>query len=103
MDYLTQLKIYDMKDISMDTCNGYLKTQAGYSFKTVEQNVCGVRHFLSFLLSTDILMEDLAEKIHMPPFDSFSDNDHLGQRIKYYMQKAGVNVNEFLSQVLMNI
>lgn len=203
MDYLTQLKIYDMKDISMITCNGYLKTQAGYSFKTVEQNVCGVRHFLRFLRSTDILMEDLAEKIHMPPvsksakipsawsmeelkvmiavidrnnpigkrdyamillacvlglrigdikvlrfsnfdwnekkisliqhkthkpltlplpdavgwavidyikngrpsyyesdilflkhmppFDSFSDNDHLGQRIKYYMQKAGIS------------
>lgn len=67
MDYLTQLKIYDMKDVSMDTCYGYLKTQAGYSFKTVEQNICGVRHFLRFLLSTDILMEDLAEKIHMPP------------------------------------
>ncbi|MFA9466862.1 MAG: tyrosine-type recombinase/integrase [Velocimicrobium sp.] len=28
---------------------------------------------------------------HMPPFDSFSDNDHLGQRIKYYMQKAGIS------------
>lgn len=203
MDYLTQLKIYDMKDISMITCNGYLKTQAGYSFKTVEQNVCGVRHFLRFLRFTDILMEDLAEKIHMPlisksakipsawsmeelkamiavidrnnpigkrdyamillacvlglrigdikvlrfsnfdwnekkisliqhkthkpltlplpdavgwavidyikngrpryyesdilflkhmpPFDSFSDNDHLGQRIKYYIQKAGIS------------
>jgi integrase len=27
----------------------------------------------------------------MPPFDAFSDNDHLGNRIKYYMQKAGIN------------
>lgn len=67
MDYLTQLKIYDLKEISMDTCNGYLKTQVGYSFKTVELNVCGVRHFLRFLLSTGMLVEDFAGKIHMPP------------------------------------
>jgi site-specific recombinase XerD len=67
MDYLTQLKLYDIKDISMDTCNGYLKTQAGYSFKTVEQNVCGIRHFLRYLLSIGLLVGDFAEKIHMPP------------------------------------
>ena len=45
---------------------GYLKTQAGYSFKTVEQNVCGIRHFLRFILFTGLLIEDFAEKIHMP-------------------------------------
>lgn len=67
MDYLTQLKLQDIKDISMDTCNGYLKTQAGYSFKTVEQNVCGIRHFLRYLLSIRLLPRDYAEKIHMPP------------------------------------
>jgi len=67
MDYLTQLKLRDIKDISMDTCNRYLKTQAGYSFKTVEQNVCGIRHFLRYLLSIRLLTRDYAEKIHMPP------------------------------------
>lgn len=66
MDYLTQLKLYDINGITMDTCNGYLKTQAGYSFKTVEQNVCGVRHFLRYLLATGFVTEDFAEKIHMP-------------------------------------
>jgi len=66
MDYLAQLKIFDVKDISMSTCNGYLKTQAGYSFKTVEQNVCGVRHFLRYLLAVGLLTDDFAEKIHMP-------------------------------------
>ncbi len=203
MDYLAQLKIHNAKHISMDTCNGYLKTQVGYSFKTVEQNVCGVRHFLRYLLSIGLITEDFAEKIHMPsisknaripsawpvdelkamiaaidrnnpigkrdyamiilacvlglrigdikslrfsnfdwnekkvslvqnkthkpltlplpdpvgwavidyikngrpdyhetdivflkhmpPFDAFSDNDHLGNRIKHYMQKAGIN------------
>ena len=27
---------------------------------------------------------------HMPPFDAFSDNDHLEQRIIYHMNKAGL-------------
>ena len=203
MDYLTQLKVCDFKNMSMETCNDYLKTLAGYSFKTVEQNVCGLRHFLRYLLSVELIVDDFAEKIHMPnisksaripsawsvdelkaliaaidrnnpigkrdyamitlacilgirvgdiknlrfdnfdwnekkiafiqhkthkpltlplpdsvgwavidyikngrpnyhetdivflkhmpPFDAFSDNDHLGQRIKHYMQKAGIN------------
>lgn len=67
IDYLTQIDICDVQEISMDTCNRYLKTQAGYSFKTVEQNVCGVRHFLRFLLSIGLLTDNFAEKIHMPP------------------------------------
>jgi site-specific recombinase XerD len=203
MDYLTQLKVCDVREISMTACNGYLKTLAGYSFKTVEQKVCGIRHFLRYLQSVDLLVDDFAEKIHMPsiskgakipsswsadelksmiaaidrnnpigkrdyamivlacvlglrvgdikslrfrnfdwdekrisliqnkthkpltlplpdavswavidyiksgrpkyhdtdvvflkhmpPFDAFSDNDHLGNRIKHYMQKAGIN------------
>jgi integrase len=28
---------------------------------------------------------------HMPPFDPFPDSNHLGQLIKYYMQKAGIS------------
>lgn len=67
MDYLTQRKILFMNQITMDTCNSYLKTLAGYSFKTVEQNVCGVRHFLRFLHSSKKLAVDYAEKIHTPP------------------------------------
>lgn len=67
MDYLTQLKITDTHMVSMEHCNSYLKTQAGYSFKTVEQNVCGIRHFLRYLLSIGYITIDLAEKIHMPP------------------------------------
>ena len=66
MDYLSQRGIGKMSDISMDTCNAYLKTLAGYSFKTVEQHVCGVRHFLRFLYAGGQLEEDYAEHIHMP-------------------------------------
>ena len=66
MDYLQQRKIESTENITMDTCNSYLKTLAGYSFKTIEQNVCGIRHLLHFLYSTEILAVDYAEKIHMP-------------------------------------
>lgn len=66
MDYLTQCKVLDVNDITMETCNGYLKTQAGYSFKTVEQNICGLRHFLRYLWSIGLILDDFAEKIHMP-------------------------------------
>ena len=54
MDYLQQRKIESAENITMDTCNSYLKTLSGYSFKTIEQNVCGIRHFLRFLYSAGI-------------------------------------------------
>lgn len=66
MDYLAQTKVFTVKQICMDHCNGYLKTLAGYSFKTVEQQVCGLRHFLRFLFSQGSLPENYADKIHMP-------------------------------------
>lgn len=66
MDYLTQRKISSADQVTMDICNSYLKTLAGYSFKTVEQNVCGVRHFLRFLHSSGKISVDYAEKIHVP-------------------------------------
>lgn len=37
-----------------------------------------------------MVVEDFAEKIHMPLFDTFPDNDHLCGRIKHYMRKAGI-------------
>ena len=66
MDYLAQRKVSSVDQITMDICHLYLKTLAGYSFKTVEQNVCGVRYFLRFLHSSGKISVDYAEKIHMP-------------------------------------
>ena len=66
LDYLVQRKISSVNQVTMDICNSYLKTLAGYSFKTVEQKVCGVRHFLRFLHSSGKISIDYAEKIHMP-------------------------------------
>ena len=53
--------------IDLSVCNGYLKTLAGFSFKTVEQNVCGLRFLLRYLQENGLLPEDYASKIHMPP------------------------------------
>lgn len=66
IDYLQQLKVESIKDITMDICNSYLKTLAGLSFKTIEQQVCGIKHFLRFLYSSNLIINDYAEKIHMP-------------------------------------
>lgn len=51
----------------LENCNAYLKTLAGYSFKTIEQNICGLRHFRRYLYSESLLFENYAERIHMLP------------------------------------
>jgi site-specific recombinase XerD len=66
LDYITQLKLDTLSLITMDTCNSYIKTLAGYSFKTVEQKVCGLRHLLRFLYSSNRISADYAINIHMP-------------------------------------
>lgn len=67
LDFLFQKGVKDPEAIDMSCCNGYLKTLAGLSFKTVEQNVCGLRFLLRYLLENKLLTEDYASKIHMPP------------------------------------
>lgn len=67
LDYLTQKGFQSITAVDMAACNGYLKSLAGFSFKTIEQNVCGLRHFLRYLIEAGLLTDDLASKIHMPP------------------------------------
>lgn len=66
LDFLSQKGIAVTKDICIEDCNGYLKTLAGYGFKTVEQKVCGIRHFLRFLYDREWILSDIAAEIHMP-------------------------------------
>lgn len=66
MDFLSQKGISDSADICVENCNEYLKTLAGYSFKTVEQKICGLWHFLRFLYDSSQLSADIASEIHMP-------------------------------------
>ena len=67
LDYLQQKKIPVIECLTLDLCNGFVKTFAGYSFKTVEQKVCGMRHFLRFLNTEGYLTNDYASEFHMPP------------------------------------
>lgn len=65
IDYLFSQGIYDCHNISHSIVNDYIKTLAGYSYKTVEQNICSIRAFLRYLLEQDILKTDLAAKTPM--------------------------------------
>ena len=62
MDYLVSQGIQDCHDIELPVINGYIRTLAGYTYKTVEQNICSIRSFLRYLLEQDILKTDLASK-----------------------------------------
>lgn len=66
MDYLTQKSVSDIKELDMELCNGYIKTLAGFSFKTIEQDICGLRHFLRYLNDSGIFENSFADKIHVP-------------------------------------
>lgn len=65
MDYLVSQEVYDCHDITIPNVNCYIKTLAGYTYKTVEQNICSIRAFLRYLLEQDILKDDLASKTPM--------------------------------------
>lgn len=67
LDYLQQLHIEGLECISMETCSSFIKTMSEFGFKTVEQVVCGLRHFLRFLCKQKIIESNYAERIHMPP------------------------------------
>lgn len=65
MDYLVSQGIRDCHDLDLPTINGYIRTLAGYTYKTVEQNICSIRSFLRYLQEQDILKTDLASKTPM--------------------------------------
>lgn len=66
MDFLMQKHINDLHDINLAICNDYICTLAGYKFKTVEQQVCGMRYLLRYLKEKEIIFEDISSKITMP-------------------------------------
>lgn len=65
MDYFISQGIVDCHDINISLVNGYIRTLAGYSYKTVEQNICSIRSFLRYLYEEGILSDDLASKTPM--------------------------------------
>lgn len=65
MDYLISQGLSDCHDITIILVNGYIRTLAGYTYKTVEQIICSIRSFLRYLHEEGILLEDIASKTPM--------------------------------------
>lgn len=65
MDYLLSQGVRDCHDIKLSEINGYIRTLAGYSYKTVEQVICSIRSFLKYLQEQEVLKTDLASKTPM--------------------------------------
>jgi integrase/recombinase XerD len=65
LDYLVSQKVTECKEITITLINNYIKTLAGYTFKTVEQNICSMRAFFRFLLETGEINTDFAAKTPM--------------------------------------
>jgi len=65
MDYLSSQGINNCKDIDLTLINGYIKTLVGYTYKTVEQNICSLRAFFRFLLESEDVQTDFAAKTPM--------------------------------------
>ena len=65
MDYLVAQGIHDFSGLHLETINAYIRTLAGFSYKTVEQNIASLRAFFRFLLGAGIIHTDLAAKMPM--------------------------------------
>src|SRR6056297_1768941 len=65
MDYLVSQKINNCRDINLKLINAYIKTLAGYAYKTIEQVICSLRAFFRFLLVTGEVQTDFASKTPM--------------------------------------
>ncbi len=65
MDFLVSQGIHDCHNIEIPVVNRYMLTLAGYTYKTVEQNIYSIRSFLRYLQEQNILKTDLASKTPM--------------------------------------
>jgi integrase/recombinase XerD len=65
MDYIAAQNVTECKAINLELIHAYIKTLAGYTYKTVEQNICSMRAFFRFLLETAEVQIDFAAKTPM--------------------------------------
>ena len=65
MDYLAAQGMNDFTAVTLDTVNAYIRTLAGFSYKTVEQHICSLRAFFRFLYQEGIMPDDFAAKMPM--------------------------------------
>ncbi len=65
MDYLAAQGMDDFTEVTLDTVNAYIRTLAGFSYKTVEQHICSLRAFFRFLYQKGAMPDDLTTKMPM--------------------------------------
>lgn len=62
MDYLSAHEISDFNDVTIDIVFAYIRTLAGFTYKTIEQNMCSLRAFFRFLYQNEMISKDLANE-----------------------------------------
>jgi site-specific recombinase XerD len=63
LSFLEAHEIVSYSDITGKHVSGYINTLLGYSYKTVELHLCGLRSFLRYLHTNDLHPQALAETI----------------------------------------
>lgn len=65
MDYLSANGITDFSTVTIDIIYAYIKTLAGFTYKTIEQNICSLRAFFRFLYQNKNVTKNFADEIPM--------------------------------------
>lgn len=65
IDYAISQGVKSCKEITLPLINNYIKTLAGYTYKTVEQILCSLRAFFRFLHMNGEINKDFSAKIPM--------------------------------------
>jgi len=65
LDYCDSQRLTSCNEINLTLINNYLKTLAGYAYKTVELQLCSLRSFFKYLHLNNITNADYSLKIPM--------------------------------------
>lgn len=65
LDFAVSQGIESCQQITLTLINNYIKTLAGYTYKTVEQNLCSLRAFFRFIHLNGEINADFASKLPM--------------------------------------
>lgn len=65
MDYLAAHGMEDLSAVTLENIYAYIRTLAGFTYKTVEQHLCSLRAFFRFLYQEGIVTVDFAAEMPM--------------------------------------
>lgn len=65
LDFAVSQGIKSCEKITLTLINNYIKTLAGYTYKTIEQNLCSLRALFKYLYSNGEITINFSEKIPM--------------------------------------